>query len=90
MAAHFKLNDFIVISTAELSVANYIGLLLLLLLLLSLLLHDSVLGLKAVDSARKYTRNWTVIIVRMWDGEAWTGLIWLRIGTGGVILWNGS
>ena len=22
-------------------------------------------------------------IFRKWDGEAWTGLIWLRIGTGG-------
>jgi hypothetical protein len=22
-------------------------------------------------------------IFRMWDGRAWTGLIWLRIGTGG-------
>jgi hypothetical protein len=22
-------------------------------------------------------------IVRKWDGEGWTGLIWLRIGTGG-------
>ena len=21
-------------------------------------------------------------IFRVWDGEAWTGLIWLRIGTG--------
>jgi len=24
--------------------------------------------------------NW---IVKNWDEEAWTGLIWLRIGTGG-------
>ena len=23
---------------------------------------------------------------KRWDGEAWTGLIWLRIGTGGVLL----
>jgi hypothetical protein len=23
------------------------------------------------------------IILKKWDGEAWTGLIWLRIGTGG-------
>ena len=23
-------------------------------------------------------------IFRKWDEEAWTGLIWLRIGTGGV------
>ena len=26
-------------------------------------------------------------IFKMWDGEAWTGLIWLRIGTGGWRLW---
>jgi hypothetical protein len=25
-----------------------------------------------------------------WDGEAWTGLIWLRIGTGGGRLWMRS
>jgi hypothetical protein len=23
------------------------------------------------------------IVLQEWDGEAWTGLIWLRIGTGG-------
>jgi len=61
---------------------------LLLLLLFSLLLHDSILGHKAVDSARKYTRNWAVIFVRKWDWEAWTELVWLGIGTGDVILWN--
>jgi len=29
---------------------------------------------------------WRIIlkwIFRKWDGEAWTGLIWLKIGTGG-------
>jgi len=26
-------------------------------------------------------------IFKKWDGEAWTGLIWLRIGTGGWRLW---
>jgi hypothetical protein len=25
-------------------------------------------------------------IFKKWDGGAWTGLIWLRIGTGGGIL----
>jgi hypothetical protein len=25
-------------------------------------------------------------ILKKWDGEAWTGLIWLRIGTGGGLL----
>jgi hypothetical protein len=31
-------------------------------------------------------RRWGMIskyIFKKWDGEAWTGLIWLRIGTGG-------
>jgi hypothetical protein len=37
-----------------------------------------------------YVVDWTVIFVRKWDGEAWTGLIWLTIGTGGGILWNGN
>jgi hypothetical protein len=23
------------------------------------------------------------LIFKKWDGEAWTGLLWLRIGTGG-------
>jgi hypothetical protein len=27
--------------------------------------------------------NW---IFKKWDGGAWTGLIWLRIGTGGGLL----
>jgi hypothetical protein len=26
------------------------------------------------------------LIVKKWDGGAWTGLIWLRIGTGGGLL----
>jgi hypothetical protein len=26
------------------------------------------------------------IIFKRWDREAWTGLIWLGIGTGGVLL----
>jgi len=28
--------------------------------------------------------KWTC---KNWDGEAWIGLIWLRIGTGGWLLW---
>jgi hypothetical protein len=28
----------------------------------------------------KITLKW---IFKNWDGEAWTGFIWLRIGTGG-------
>ena len=27
-------------------------------------------------------------VFKMLDGEAWTGLIWLRIGTGGGALFN--
>jgi hypothetical protein len=26
------------------------------------------------------------LIFKKWDGEAWTGLIWLGIGTGGGLL----
>jgi hypothetical protein len=26
-------------------------------------------------------------IFKKWDDGAWTGLIWLRIGTGGRLLW---
>jgi hypothetical protein len=28
----------------------------------------------------------TKMDIQKWDGEAWTGLIWLRIGTGGGLL----
>ena len=27
------------------------------------------------------------LIFQKWDTRAWTGLIWLRIGTGGGLLW---
>jgi hypothetical protein len=30
---------------------------------------------------RRYVNN-----IRMWDGVMWTGLVWLRIGTGGELL----
>jgi len=33
--------------------------------------------------------RWKIIlkwIFKMWDGEAWTGWIWLRIGKGGRLL----
>jgi hypothetical protein len=26
------------------------------------------------------------LVFKRWDGEAWTGLIWLRIATGGGLL----
>jgi hypothetical protein len=26
------------------------------------------------------------VIFRKWDGDAWAGLVWLRIGTGGGLL----
>ena len=28
-----------------------------------------------------------LIVFKNWDGRAWTGLIWIRIGTGGGLLW---
>ena len=33
-------------------------------------------------------RRWddNILIFGTWDGEAWIGLIWLRIGTGGGLL----
>jgi hypothetical protein len=34
-------------------------------------------------------RRWVVIlgwILERWDGVMWTGLVWLRIGTGGELL----
>ena len=42
-----------------------------------------------------YFRNWLFLVVgrrvlkqicKKWDGGAWTGLVWLRIGTGGGLL----
>jgi len=33
--------------------------------------------------------SWMIIlkwVFKMWDGEAWIGLIWIRIGTGGGYL----
>jgi hypothetical protein len=37
---------------------------------------------------RKHRCRWddNLFIFRKWDGGAWTGLIWLRIGTGGGLL----
>jgi hypothetical protein len=31
-------------------------------------------------------RRWVGWILESWDGVVWTGLVWLRIGTGGEIL----
>jgi len=28
------------------------------------------------------------LVFKKYDGGAWSGLIWLRIGTGGVLLWT--
>jgi hypothetical protein len=36
----------------------------------------------------KTTRRWKVILIwafKKWDGEAWTGIMWLRIGIGGEL-----
>jgi hypothetical protein len=34
------------------------------------------------DAVRKTKTRW----MDMWDGVMWTGLVWLRIGTGGELL----
>jgi len=39
--------------------------------------------LEDLDVGRSIILKW---IVKEWDGEAWAGLIWLRIGTGGGLL----
>ena len=36
--------------------------------------------LEDISVDRRIILKW---IFKRWDGEAWTGLIWLRIGTGG-------
>jgi len=40
--------------------------------------YGVVVGRPSVDG--KATLKW---VFQKWDGEAWTGLIWLRKGTGG-------
>jgi hypothetical protein len=39
--------------------------------------------LEDLDVHRRIILKW---IFKKWDGEDWTGLIWLRIGTGGGCL----
>jgi hypothetical protein len=39
--------------------------------------------LEDTDIDRKIILKW---IIKTWDGEAWTGLIWFRIGKGGGLL----
>jgi hypothetical protein len=34
---------------------------------------------------RRWVGNFRIVLER-WDGVMWTGLVWLRIGTGGEIL----
>jgi hypothetical protein len=43
---------------------------------------ESISPVKYVDG--RITLGW---ILERWDGVMWTGLVWLRIGTGGEILW---
>jgi hypothetical protein len=33
-----------------------------------------------------YHLYWLGLILERWDGVMWTGLVWLRIGTGGALL----
>jgi hypothetical protein len=35
---------------------------------------------------RKWENRPHIKMIKKWDTEAWTGLIWLRIGTGGGLL----
>jgi hypothetical protein len=48
--------------------------------------QEGIIGGKA----REYQddREWIILrgILARWDGVMWTGLVWLRIGTGGVLL----
>jgi len=46
-----------------------------------ILWHDASSGKMIFDFT---TRKW---FFKKWDGEAWTGLFWLRIGRGGGRLW---
>jgi len=41
------------------------------------------LEVKGVNGRIDLILKWTI---KKWDTEAWTGLIWLRIGTGGSLL----
>jgi hypothetical protein len=46
-------------------------------------------GLRESDHLEDLRVDGSVIlkwIFKKWDGEAWTGLMWLRIGTGGWLL----
>jgi hypothetical protein len=51
---------------------------------------DDLLGRPdGTRSLRRPRRKWEdniKMIFKKWDGGAWTGLIWLRIGTGGGLL----
>jgi hypothetical protein len=40
-------------------------------------------SLEYVEVGGRIILKW---ILKKWDGEAWTGLIWLRVGTGGGYL----
>jgi len=51
--------------------------------------YRGLLPSQVKKSLRRTRRSWGIIlklIFKKWDGKAWTGLIWLRIGTGDRVL----
>jgi hypothetical protein len=43
-------------------------------------------GRRPLGRPRRRWEDNIKLIFKKWDGGAWTGLIWLRIGTGGGLL----
>jgi hypothetical protein len=43
-------------------------------------------GKRPVERSRLKREDNIKMITKKWDGEVWTGLIWLRLGTDGCML----